>query len=84
MIELQELTPRQERLMKFIGRYWQQNQIMPTFQDMMAGLDYTSMAPVQYLIKKLIEKGYLIRSNGARAIKIVHTIYNIPVIGVCT
>jgi SOS-response transcriptional repressor LexA len=83
MIELEELTPKQAELMEFIGQYWQQNRSMPTLREMAIEMRYSSLSPIQNLIKLLVKKGYISKSNKARSIKIRHTIGNIPVVGMC-
>jgi SOS-response transcriptional repressor LexA len=70
--------------MKFIGRFWQKNGVTPSYAEMVKGLGYSSPAPVQYLVKQLIQKNYLLIADGRhRNLQIVHSIGNIPVVGTC-
>ena len=64
------LTPRQLKLLKFIKEYKENNEIMPTFNDMKKYMQVKSRSSVHQMLGYLEFKGYIKRYPAmARAIE---------------
>lgn len=67
------LTAKQQELYDFIVRYEDENGIIPSYDEMLIGVDLKSKSGINRLIVSLEERGYIARiPNRARAIEIVH------------
>jgi len=77
----QELTPKQERVLKFIQEKIRQN-IPPTIREIAGQMGFSSTGTVRDYLAALEKKGYLKRShNKSRAIALLSDTFNkIPII----
>ena len=66
------LTKRQLKLYKFLQNYFRENEVMPTFTDMMQHMNVKSKSVIWNMLGYIEWKGY-IKSipNYARAIQII-------------
>lgn len=60
------LTPKQYRLIAFIGDYTERHGYPPSFGEIGAEFEYRSISTVHEHIKNLVRKGYLRRSVTSR------------------
>ncbi len=58
------LTPRQERLLVAIARYWDDSGFAPSYSDLMALGDISARSVVGYLVKDLSLFGLLTHQPG--------------------
>jgi SOS-response transcriptional repressor LexA len=66
------LTLRQQKLLRYIEDYSVQRGVSPTFQEMREFLGTSSKASPHGLVQKLIERGFLERTEGRnRTLKVV-------------
>jgi SOS-response transcriptional repressor LexA len=66
------LTPRQQRLLRYIEEYSMQHGISPTYQEMLEHTGLKSKGAVHLMTTKLVERGFLIRSAGrTRSLKLI-------------
>lgn len=56
---MSSLTPQQQRLVDWLADHLRQLGYSPVIREIALGLDYTSPAPVQSLVKILVRKGVL-------------------------
>ncbi len=64
------LTPKQLKLFKFIKKYKENNEIMPTFNEMKNYMDVKSKSTVHHMLGYMEWKGYIKRYPAmARAIE---------------
>ena len=77
----QELTPKQERVLKFIQERIRQD-IPPTIREIARALGFSSTGTVRDYLRALEKKGYLKRKNNlARSIELLTDTFNkIPII----
>mgnify|MGYP001157199058 CR=1 FL=1 len=69
-IDKYSLTPKQLKLFKFIKEYKENNEIMPTFNDMKKHMNVSSPNTVHHMLGYLEFKGYIRRyPHMARAIE---------------
>ena len=67
-----QLRPRQQAIMKFIGDFLDENGYPPTVRDIQYGCDISSTSVVDYNLKGLVRGGFLRRSKEvSRGIEIV-------------
>jgi len=59
------LTAAQQRLVDWLAGHFRRLGCSPVIRDIAAGLGYTSNAPVQSLVKILVQKGVLIQDERA-------------------
>jgi len=62
---LEKLTPKQKEVLDYIKMFSAENKYPPSVRETAQALDVSSPATVHVHIKKLIEKGYLRRSNSS-------------------
>ena len=62
---LEKLTPKQKEVLDYIKMFSAENKYPPSVRETAQALDISSPATVHVHIKKLIEKGYLRRSNSS-------------------
>ena len=66
------LTPKQQRVLKYIEGYINEHACAPTFKDLMLGLDLKSKSSVTRYLDILVERGKIQRLHRReRAIEIV-------------
>jgi len=66
------LTKRQLKLYKFLQNYFKENEVMPTFTDMMQHMNVKSKSVIWNMLGYIEWKGYIKRiPNYARAIQII-------------
>ena len=66
------LTKRQLKLYKFLQNYFRENEVMPTFTDMMQHMNVKSKSVIWNMLGYIEWKGYIKRiPNYARAIQII-------------
>lgn len=61
---LDELTPKQYRVLHYIKSYVNEYGIFPSYSDMMYQFDFASPNSVSQNLKALEKKGYLLKRNG--------------------
>ena len=62
---LNKLTPKQKEVLDYIKMFYAKNKYTPSVRETAQALDISSPATIHVHIKKLIEKGYLKRSNNS-------------------
>lgn len=68
-------TKRQYELLSFIEDFITKHGYSPSYREIMAGLNYTSVATVAAHVNNLIRRGHLRkRDRSARSLEVVHTI----------
>lgn len=67
------ITPRQAKLLAFVRDYIARHDgVAPTYREIMVGLDMQSKSQVQWLIDRLVQRGYMRRLRyRARAIEVI-------------
>ena len=66
------LTKRQLKLYKFLENYFRENEVMPTFTDMMQHMNVKSKSVIWNMLGYIEWKGYIkMIPNYARAIQII-------------
>ncbi len=66
------LTKKQLKLYKFLQNYFRENEVMPTFTDMMQHMNVKSKSVIWNMLGYIEWKGYIKRiPNYARAIQII-------------
>ena len=66
------LTKKQLKLYKFLQNYFKENEVMPTFTDMMQHMNVKSKSVIWNMLGYIEWKGYIKRiPNYARAIQII-------------
>lgn len=66
------LTRRQKKLLEFVRAYNAEHQMMPTFEEMMAGLGIKSKSGIHRLLTALESRGHVQRDRyHARALSLV-------------
>ena len=66
------LTKKQLKLYKFLQNYFRENEVMPTFNDMMQPMHVKSKSVIWNMLGYIEWKGYIKRiPNYARAIQII-------------
>ena len=69
------LTFQQEKLLKFIIDYQNENNVTPSFDEMKDGLDLKSKSGIHRIVSALEERGYIKKlNNRARAIEIIKNV----------
>jgi repressor LexA len=65
-------TKKQKELLSFIETFIGEHGYSPSYREIMAGLDYTSVATVSLHVNNLIKRGHLIkRDHSARSLEVV-------------
>ena len=68
------MTPRQRDFLKFIRKYWADNECSPTYEEIRVALGAKSKASVATVVYRLEGRGYITRiPNLARSIRLVDT-----------
>ena len=62
---LEKLTPKQKEVLDYIKMFSAENKYPPSVRETAQALDVSSPATIHVHIQKLIEKGYLKRSNNS-------------------
>lgn len=66
-------TKKQYEILEFIESFINKNGFSPSYREIMAGLNYTSVATVSLHVNSLLKRGHLIkRDHSARSIEVVH------------
>lgn len=60
------MTPVLRRTLDFIEAYHRENRIMPTLQEIAAGLGIASRGVAHRHVQRLIDEGALVRGRGGR------------------
>lgn len=60
----QELTKKQERICRFVDRYWNQNGIAPTFSDIAEELGLTDRSHARQSVGLIAKKGFVEMQPG--------------------
>lgn len=64
-------TKRQQELLAFIDRFIKEHGYSPSYREIMAGLNYSSVATVALHVNNLITRGHLIkRERSARSLEL--------------
>ncbi|MFA5004416.1 MAG: hypothetical protein WC498_04040 [Candidatus Saccharimonadales bacterium] len=67
-------TKKQKELLEFIERFIAERGYSPSYREIMAGLNYTSVATVALHVGNLIKRGHLIkRDHSARSLEVVNS-----------
>ena len=67
-------TKKQRELLGFIDAFIKEHGYSPSYREIMAGLNYTSVATVSLHVGNLIKRGHLRkRENSARSLEVVNT-----------
>lgn len=65
-------TKKQQELLEFIEEFIKQHDYSPSYREIMAGCNYTSVATVALHVNNLIERGHLVkREHSARSLEVV-------------
>ena len=68
-------TKKQREMLSFIVEFISVNGYSPSYREIMAGLDYTSVATVALHVGNLIKRGHLQkRDNSARSLEVVQVV----------
>lgn len=66
-------TKKQKQLLDFISQFIAEKGYSPSYREIMAGLNYTSVATVALHVNNLIKRGLLTkRDNSARSLEVVN------------
>lgn len=66
-------TKKQKELLGFIEQFIGEHGYSPSYREIMAGLNYTSVATVALHVNNLIKRGHLRkRDHSARSLEVVH------------
>ena len=67
-----KLTKKQTLILNFISDFIMENDAVPSYREIAAGLNLSSVASVAEHVNNLIEKGYLKKTPGAaRSLEVV-------------
>lgn len=67
-------TKKQRELLGFIETFITEHGYSPSYREIMAGLEYTSVATVALHVNNLIKRGHLQkRDHSARSLELVHS-----------
>lgn len=73
MPEVIRPTKKQRELLVFIGAFIAEHGYSPSYREIMAGLNYTSVATVALHVNNLIKRGHVRkRDHSARSLEVVH------------
>lgn len=73
MSEAVRPSKKQRELLTFIEKFIAEHGYSPSYREIMAGCDYTSVATVALHVRNLIARGHLRkRDHSARSIEVVH------------
>src|SRR5579884_2180434 len=65
-------TKKQKELLSFIETFIGEHGYSPSYREIMAGLNYTSVATVALHVNSLIKRGHLVkRDRSARSLEVV-------------
>lgn len=72
MMDTEQITERQKELLVWIIEYIAENKYAPTIKEMEKAMGVRSVAPIQNLLRRLREKGYVTWIDGrARTIQVL-------------
>jgi len=82
------LSPKQQRIIDFVNRFWEETGYPPTVRDIVSGCQISSTSVVDYNLDILEKKGYIRRHSGvSRGIELLsrslvprHSL-QVPIIG---
>src|SRR5258708_13041530 len=78
-IETVRPTKKQRELLTFIGEFIQQHGYSPSYREIMAGLNYTSVATVALHVRSLIGRGHLRKPDySARSLELTDPQPHLP------
>ena len=66
------LSPRQQRIYRFVVDYWLLHGYGPTTRDIMAGADISSTSVVVYNVQHLCARGLLAQHEDIRSLRPMH------------
>lgn len=67
-------TKKQRELLTYIERFISEHGYSPSYREIMAGLNYTSIATVALHVNNLVKRGHLQkRDNSARSLEVVQS-----------
>ncbi len=70
--DMRELSDRQQEIIRFIRRFWDDNRIPPTIRDIQSGCAISSTSVVEYNLKVLQREGHIKRQPElSRSIELV-------------
>ncbi len=73
MAETVRPTKKQREMLGFVEQFIGEHGYSPSYREIMAGLDYTSIATVALHVNNLIKRGHLKkRDHSARSLEVVH------------
>ncbi len=74
MTETIRPTKKQRELLVFIAAFIAEHGYSPSYREIMAGLEYNSVATVALHVNNLIKRGHVRkRDHSARSLEVVHT-----------
>lgn len=66
-------TKKQRELLSFVENFIAENGYSPSYREIMAGLNYNSVATVALHVNSLIKRGHLVkRDHSARSLEVVN------------
>ncbi|MGI9028127.1 MAG: LexA family protein [Candidatus Saccharimonadales bacterium] len=72
-------TKKQRELLTFIDGFIVQHGYSPSYREIMAGCNYTSVATVSLHVNNLIKRGHLHKKDrSARSLEVVHVVEESP------
>lgn len=72
-------TKKQRELLLFIDEFIKDHGYSPSYREIMAGCDYTSVATVALHVNNLIRRGHLVkRDHSARSLEVVTSLAEKP------
>lgn len=81
---LPPLTKAESNLMFFLQKYRQEHAVMPSYEDILDGLGYSSPGSLATLLCRIQQKGYIeVEKRLSRGIKFTQAIGTTPIIGTC-
>lgn len=81
---LPPLTTAESNLMFFLQKYKREHEVMPSYENILDGLGYSSPGSLAILLSRIQQKGYIeIEKRLSRGIKFTQTIGTTPIIGTC-
>lgn len=70
-------TKKQQELLTFIDSFIKEHGYSPSYREIMAGLNYNSVATVALHVRNLIKRGHLQkRDNSARSLEVITILEN--------
>ena len=65
------MTPKQKDILKFVNKFWVDNEYSPTYKEIQNGLQINSLTSVASCCKSLMRRGYLTKlKHSHRSIEV--------------